>query len=91
MRLFLLIIAWSASRDFHRSHKISFDHDSQDGQNGLIRFAQKSYGSQINFMLRRLPWTKSSRTAYLATMPFPWQCWARFPLLLFFCLNVFVI
>lgn len=36
----------SASRDFHRSHKISFDHNilhksSQDGQDGLIGFALK--------------------------------------------------
>lgn len=46
MRLFLLIIACSAFRDFHRSHKISFDHNvlhksSQDGQDGLTGFALK--------------------------------------------------
>lgn len=64
MSPFLLIIAWSAPRDFHRSHEISFDHNilnkgSQDGQDGIIGFALKSCRFQINLVLRWLPWPEA--------------------------------
>lgn len=72
MRLFFfLLTAWPASRDFHRSRKISSDcilhKGSQGGHDGLVRFVLKSDSFQINLVL-----------GHLAVTLFPWHIGLNF-------------